>query len=74
VAADSLVKEIYIDAPAEVIFTFLTDAAKMVRWMGITAAIATLWQILPSVTASTIGEVQAATRKVRKAGRRCGNA
>jgi uncharacterized protein YndB with AHSA1/START domain len=39
VAADPLVKEIYIDAPAEVIFTFLTDAAKMVRWMGITAAI-----------------------------------
>ena len=38
-AADPLVKEIYIDAPAEVIFTFLTDAAKMVRWMGITAAI-----------------------------------
>jgi uncharacterized protein YndB with AHSA1/START domain len=39
VAADPLVKEIYIDAPAEVIFSFLTDPAKMVQWMGITAEI-----------------------------------
>jgi uncharacterized protein YndB with AHSA1/START domain len=34
---DSLVKEIYIDAPPEVVFSFLTDPVKMIRWMGITA-------------------------------------
>jgi uncharacterized protein YndB with AHSA1/START domain len=37
VAADPLVKEIYIEAPPEVVFSFLTDPAKMIRWMGISA-------------------------------------
>jgi uncharacterized protein YndB with AHSA1/START domain len=32
-----LVKDIYIEAPPEVVFAFLTDPAKMVRWMGLTA-------------------------------------
>jgi uncharacterized protein YndB with AHSA1/START domain len=34
-----LTKEIYIDAPPDVVFSFLTDAEKMVRWMGLTAEI-----------------------------------
>jgi uncharacterized protein YndB with AHSA1/START domain len=37
VVSDPLVKEIYIDAPPQVIFAFLTDPVKMVRWMGIQA-------------------------------------
>lgn len=32
-----LIKDIYIDAPPDVVFAFLTDPAKMVRWMGVTA-------------------------------------
>lgn len=36
-AAEPLVKEIYIEAPPEVVFGFLTDPVKMVRWMGIGA-------------------------------------
>ena len=35
--ADPLIKEIYIDAPPEVVFSFLTDPVKMIRWMGIAA-------------------------------------
>lgn len=38
-AADPLVKEIFIAAPPEVVFQFLIDPAKMVRWMGIAAEI-----------------------------------
>jgi uncharacterized protein YndB with AHSA1/START domain len=34
-----LVKEIYIDAPPQVVFEFLTDPVKMLRWMGIAAEI-----------------------------------
>jgi len=37
VAAEPLVKEIYIDAPPQVVFSFLTDPIKMIRWMGIHA-------------------------------------
>jgi uncharacterized protein YndB with AHSA1/START domain len=37
VAAEPLIKEIYIDAPPQVVFSFLTDPVKMVRWMGIQA-------------------------------------
>jgi uncharacterized protein YndB with AHSA1/START domain len=37
VAADPIVKEIYIEAAPEVIFEFLTDPKKMVRWMGVSA-------------------------------------
>ena len=36
-AAESLVKEIFIEAPPEVVFKFLTDPVRMVRWMGIQA-------------------------------------
>lgn len=36
-AAEPLIKEIYIDAPPQVVFAFLTDPVKMVRWMGIQA-------------------------------------
>jgi uncharacterized protein YndB with AHSA1/START domain len=36
-SADALVKEIFIDAAPDVVFGFLTDAQKMVRWMGIAA-------------------------------------
>jgi uncharacterized protein YndB with AHSA1/START domain len=39
VASDPLVKEIYIDAKPHVVFQFLTDPQKMVRWMGIRARI-----------------------------------
>jgi uncharacterized protein YndB with AHSA1/START domain len=38
-AADPLIKEIYIEAPPSVVFQFLTDPAKMIRWMGIQAEI-----------------------------------
>jgi uncharacterized protein YndB with AHSA1/START domain len=38
-AAEPLIKEIYIDAPPAVVFQFLTDPAKMLRWMGIQAEI-----------------------------------
>ena len=34
-----LFKEILIDAPPSVVFQFLTDPAKMIRWMGISAEI-----------------------------------
>jgi uncharacterized protein YndB with AHSA1/START domain len=37
VAGDPLVKEIHIDAPPQIVFEFLTDPEKMVRWMGIRA-------------------------------------
>jgi uncharacterized protein YndB with AHSA1/START domain len=37
VPAEPLIKEIYIDAPPPVVFAFLTDPVKMVRWMGIQA-------------------------------------
>lgn len=33
-ACDPIVKEIYIEAPPSVVFEFLTDPAKMTRWMG----------------------------------------
>ena len=36
---DPLVKEVFIDAPPSVVFQFLTDPAKMIRWMGIRAEI-----------------------------------
>jgi uncharacterized protein YndB with AHSA1/START domain len=32
-----LVKEIYIEAPVERVFDFLTDPVKMLRWMGVSA-------------------------------------
>lgn len=35
--AEPLGKDIYIEAPPEVVFEFLTDPLKMVRWMGIQA-------------------------------------
>jgi len=38
-ASDPIVKEIYIDAPPSAVFQFLTDPAKMIRWMGIRAEI-----------------------------------
>ena len=38
-ASDPIVKEIYIDAPPAVVFEFLTDPKKMIRWMGIRAEI-----------------------------------
>ena len=38
-SADPLIKEIFIDAPPEVVFQFLTDPVKMVRWMGIAAEV-----------------------------------
>lgn len=34
-----LVKEIFINAAPSVVFKFLTDAKKMIRWMGIAAEI-----------------------------------
>jgi uncharacterized protein YndB with AHSA1/START domain len=37
--ADSIVKEIFIQAPPAVVFQFLTDPDKMIRWMGIKAEI-----------------------------------
>ncbi len=36
---DPLVKEVFIDAPPSVVFQFLTDPAKMIRWMGLRAEI-----------------------------------
>jgi uncharacterized protein YndB with AHSA1/START domain len=36
-AADPIVKDIYIEAPPEIVFEFLTDPVKMLRWMGIRA-------------------------------------
>jgi uncharacterized protein YndB with AHSA1/START domain len=39
VAAEPIVKEIYIDAPPRIVFEFLTDPVKMVRWMGIRAEV-----------------------------------
>ena len=36
-AAEPIVKEIYIEAPPQIVFEFLTDPVKMVRWMGIRA-------------------------------------
>jgi uncharacterized protein YndB with AHSA1/START domain len=36
-AADPIVKEIYIEASADLIFEYLTDPRKMIRWMGIQA-------------------------------------
>jgi uncharacterized protein YndB with AHSA1/START domain len=38
-ASDPIVKEIYIDAPPSLVFKFLTDPTKMIRWMGIRAEI-----------------------------------
>lgn len=38
-ATDPLIKEIYIDAPSSVVFQFLIDPVKMIRWMGIQAEI-----------------------------------
>jgi uncharacterized protein YndB with AHSA1/START domain len=37
--SEPIVKEIYIDAPPSVVFQFLTDQKKMIRWMGIRAEI-----------------------------------
>jgi uncharacterized protein YndB with AHSA1/START domain len=39
VFSDPIVKEIYIDAPPSVVFQFLTDPKKMIRWMGLRAEI-----------------------------------
>jgi uncharacterized protein YndB with AHSA1/START domain len=39
VAPEPIVKEMYIEAPPSVVFEFLTDAAKMTRWMGISVEI-----------------------------------
>ena len=36
-ATDPIVKEVYIEAAPEKVFEFLTDPAKMVRWMGLEA-------------------------------------
>jgi uncharacterized protein YndB with AHSA1/START domain len=33
-AASPIRKELYIEAPPELVFTFLTDPAKMARWLG----------------------------------------
>jgi len=37
--SDPVVKEVFIDALPSVVFQFLTDPAKMIRWMGIRAEI-----------------------------------
>jgi uncharacterized protein YndB with AHSA1/START domain len=37
VAVEPPTKEIYIEAPLHVVFSFLIDPEKMVRWMGIEA-------------------------------------
>ena len=37
--SEPIIKEIYIDAPPSVVFQFLTDPKKMIRWMGIRAEI-----------------------------------
>lgn len=36
-APEPIVKSIYIEAPPEIVFEFLTDPPKVLRWMGITA-------------------------------------
>lgn len=36
---EPIVKEVFIEAPTSVVFQFLTDAPKMIRWMGINAKI-----------------------------------
>lgn len=38
-ASEPIVQEIYIDAPPSVVFKFLIDPTKMIRWMGIRAEI-----------------------------------
>lgn len=37
--SDALVKEIYIEAPPQIVFELLTDPVKMLRWMGVAAEI-----------------------------------
>jgi uncharacterized protein YndB with AHSA1/START domain len=39
VAGEPISKESFIDASPQIVFEFLTDPAKMVRWMGIRAEI-----------------------------------
>jgi uncharacterized protein YndB with AHSA1/START domain len=39
VAVDPLFKQVFIDAPPSVVFQFLTDPTKMIRWMGVQAEI-----------------------------------
>jgi uncharacterized protein YndB with AHSA1/START domain len=39
VTAEPIIKEVFIEAPPRVVFEFLTDPAKMVRWMGIGATL-----------------------------------
>ena len=36
-ASEPVVKELFIDAPPEVVFEFFTDPGKMVQWLGIAA-------------------------------------
>ena len=36
---EPIVKEVFIEAPPSVVFQFLTDPKKMIRWMGINAKI-----------------------------------
>lgn len=38
-ASEPLIKEIYIEAAPEIVFEFLTDPKKMIRWMGLTVDI-----------------------------------
>ena len=35
--SELVVKEIYIDAPPQVVYEFLTDPVKVLRWMGVAA-------------------------------------
>ncbi len=37
--SDPLLKDIFIEAPPPIVFQFLTDPVKMIRWMGISAEI-----------------------------------
>lgn len=37
--SNPVVKEIYIEAPPQVVFELLTDPVKMLRWMGVAAEI-----------------------------------
>jgi uncharacterized protein YndB with AHSA1/START domain len=39
VADEPIVKETFIEASPQIVFEFLTDPAKMIRWMGIRAEI-----------------------------------
>jgi uncharacterized protein YndB with AHSA1/START domain len=39
VSSDPLIKQIYIEAPPSVVYAFLTDPEKMIRWMGLVAEI-----------------------------------